>query len=158
MIMSKSRLLGHYTEVRQSPLHGMGLFAKIDIPAGTVWWKARRSQVILLNQRQYLTLMSSQLNAVMDNLLTIASIYGYYSIRLDSIIICLDDARYVNHSDTPNSGAPLNGDPLCSMTLREIRAGEEITENYSCYDYCAWSSITCTESFLAPQTMQRMEA
>lgn len=150
--VSAVRLIDHYTELRPSALHGMGLFAKRDIPANTVWWKARRSRVLLINRSHYGTLLGSELNPIMGNLLQIASHYGYYSARLDSIVVCLDNARYVNHSFQPNSGAPTNGDPLSSMTLRAIRAGEEILEDYSCYDACPWSTITCCEAFLcSPQ-------
>jgi uncharacterized protein len=154
MIAKPTSRLEFYVEVRPSPLHGSGLFAKRDIPANTIWWRARRHHVMLLKKPQYETLLTSNINPVMGNLLTIASIYGYYSAKLDSIVICLDDARYVNHSSDPNSGAPLSGDPLSSRALRRIYEGEEITEDYSCYDSCAWSSITCTESFLGQSIME----
>lgn len=148
MKIASLRLLNYYVELRSSPLHGLGLFAKRDIPANTVWWKATRSNVLLLNQRQYFTFVQSESNETMSGLLNIAKIYGYYSEKLDSIVVCLDNARYVNHSDQPNSGAPYNGDPLCSMTQRIIYKDEEITEDYSCYDRCPWSDITCSESFV----------
>lgn len=142
------RTLDHCVELRPSPLHGLGLFATKDIPKGTIWWKAKRTNVLLLNRSQYTTLLSSHINGTVQNLLDIASIYGYYSAKLDSIVVCLDNARYVNHSFEPNSGAPENGDPLASVTLRDIRAGEEMTEDYSSYDQCQWSKITCSEPFL----------
>lgn len=145
---SSSRYLNQYVELRPSPVHGMGLFAKRTIPANTIWWKASRNNVLLLNQTQYHTLMTSHTNDIMNSLLTMAQVYGYYSRRLDSIIICLDNARYVNHAFEPNSGAPADGNPLCSMTLREIAIGEEITEDYTCYDLCEWSTITCSDAFL----------
>lgn len=148
MKTASSRLLNHYVELKTSPLHGLGLFAKRDIPCGTVWWRAKRTNVLLLKQSQYLTLQSSEVNGTMESLLNIASVYGYYSARLDSIVICLDNARYVNHSFAPNSGAPDNGDPLSSMALRDIYAGEEITEDYASYDACPWCRITCSDPFL----------
>ncbi len=148
MKIASSRLLNHYVELRPSPLHGFGLFAKRDIPPNTIWWKAKRTNVMLLNQSQYLTLKGSHINDVMADLLKIASIYGYYSSKLDSIIVCLDNARYVNHSFEPNSGAPMSGDPLASMSLRHIFPGEEITEDYSRYDACSWCRITCSDPFL----------
>ena len=148
MKIASSRLLNYYVELRPSPLHGLGLFAKRDIPRRTVWWKAKRTNVLLLNRSQYVTLQSSHLNETIGNLLSIASIYGYYSAKLDSIIICLDNARFVNHSFEPNSGSPQSGDPLSSMTLRDIYAGEEITEDYTNYDICSWCEITCSDPFL----------
>ena len=148
MKLASTSLLNNYVELRPSPLHGFGLFAKKDIPKDTIWWKAKRSNVILLNQSHYNTLHESHVNDTMDKLLNIASVYGYYSAKLDSIIICLDNSRYVNHSHEPNSGASSNGDPLSSVSLRDIYAGEEITEDYSCYDACPWSKITCSDSFI----------
>lgn len=149
MKRNASRYIDHYVELRPSPLHGYGLFAKRTITAGQIWWKASLRNVLLLNQPQYETLMNSHCNKTMEGLFTMASVYGYYSAKLDSIIICLDNARYVNHSECPNSGAPLNRNPLCSMALRNIESGEEILENYLDYDPCPWSSLTCShEEFI----------
>lgn len=129
----------------------MGLFAKIDIPAQTLWWKASRNNVLLVNHQQFVTLSHSHQNTTTDGLLSLVKTYGYYSSRLDSIIVCLDNARYVNHSFEPNSGAPIHGNPLCSVTLRRICAGEEITEDYTQYDHCPWSNITCSDDFTEKQ-------
>jgi len=38
-----------------------------------------------------------------------------------------DDARFINHSFDPNTGPSPFGE---TIALRDIRAGEEITENY----------------------------
>lgn len=136
--------LDSFAEVRPSPIHGWGLFARRAIPKGAAWWQASLDNVILLNQLQVETLMTSQLNTTMESLLTLTRIYGYYSASLDRIIVCLDNARFVNHSFEPNSGAPADGNPLCSVALRDIEAGEEITENYGHYDGCPWSDLTCS--------------
>lgn len=136
--------LDQVAEVRPSPIHGWGLFARHFIPKDTLWWQASLDNVIVINQLQLETLMTSRLNATMENLLTITRIYGYYSAVLDRIIVCLDNARFVNHSAEPNSGSPPDGNPLCSMALRDIDAGEEITENYGHYDNCPWSDLTCS--------------
>ena len=157
MKIASLRLLNYYVELRSSPLHGLGLFAKRDSPVSTVWWKATRSNVLLLNQRQYSTFIHSENNDTMNGLLNIAKTYGYYSRKLDSIVVCLDNARFVNHSDEPNSGAPFNGDPLCSMTQRTIYKDEEITEDYSSYDMCPWSDITCSESFVQARPLRELK-
>jgi SET domain-containing protein len=136
--------LDSLVEVRPSRIHGLGLFARRPISKGAAWWQPSLDNVMLLNQLQLESLMTSRLNPAMESLLTLTRIYGYYSASLDRIIVCLDNARYVNHDPNPNSGAPPDGNPLCSVAQRDIRAGEEITENYAHYDICPWSDLTCS--------------
>lgn len=154
MKTASSRYLNQYIDVGQSPIHGLGLFAKREIPAGTIWWKASRNNVLLINRTQYETLLNSHTNGTINQLLDIATIYGYYSRRMDSIIVCLDNARYVNHSEQPNSGAPYDGNPLCSVALRDILPGEEILEDYAQYDLCPWSRITCSDTFVRQRDLE----
>ena len=46
-----------------------------------------------------------------------------------------DHACFINHSDTPNTGAAVNPAlPVTTVALRDIQAGEEITCNYWAYD------------------------
>ncbi len=139
-----------FAEVRPSPIHGHGLFARRFIPAGSIWWQATLDNVVLLSRPHLETLTGSHMNKTIGGLVHAARIYGYYSSRLDSIIICLDNARYVNHSGEPNSGAPADGNPLCSVALRDIYEGEEIFENYGEYDACPWSDLTCSPEVHQP--------
>jgi SET domain-containing protein len=51
------------------------------------------------------------------------------------IILCFDDARFVNHSDTPNIATDYAQDPYgLDVALRDIEAGEEITMNYENFE------------------------
>ncbi|WP_269537698.1 SET domain-containing protein [Cerasicoccus fimbriatus] len=135
---------GSLVEVRSSQIHGLGVFAREFIPAGTVWWRANQDNVLMLNKTQFETIMSSNCNANIQEFLNTCLIYGYYSVTLDKIIICLDNARYVNHSLTPNSGGPLDFDGLTSTATRDILPGEEIVEDYTGYDHCPWSNLFCS--------------
>ena len=130
------------TEARQSPIHGLGVFAKRDIPKGTVWWRGEKDvNVLLFNRQQYLHFQQSAGNSLKDAFWEVLATYSYYSRQLDSLIVCLDNARYVNHSDEPNSGPDETQNPLLSVALRDIKAGEEILENYDHYDFCPWVEI-----------------
>ena len=130
--------IDEYTEVKQSEIHGLGLFAKKIIPKGTIWWHARPQDVLIISRDQFLILDSSyetiQLKDFLHNLLT----YSYYERDLDSLIFCLDNSRFVNHSFNANSGASEDENGFCAMTLRDIQVGEEITEDYSKYTLCTW--------------------
>jgi len=64
--------------------------------------------------------------------------YSYYERDLDSLIFCLDNSRFVNHSFNANSGASKDENGFCAAALRDIQPGEEITEDYSKYTLCSW--------------------
>ncbi len=46
-------------------------------------------------------------------------------------VLC--DLRFINHSDEPNA---CYYDDLSVVALRDIAAGEEITHDYACADWC----------------------
>lgn len=127
-----------YTVVRSSKIHGLGLFAKKLIPEGTVWWHARENDVLIISKEQFITLKlsvkSSLIESFMKNILT----YSYYERDLDTLIFCLDNSRYINHSFDANSGASADENGFCSVAQRDIQIGEEITEDYSKYTMCKW--------------------
>ncbi len=88
--------------VRNSPIHGKGLFAAEAIPAHQIIGNLQGKQT--------------------DE-------DGMYVLWLDHEtgfrVEC--DLKYINHSDSPNA---CYYDDLSVMTLRDIAAGEEITHNY----------------------------
>lgn len=130
--------IDEYGEVKLSDIHSLGLFAKKFIPKGTIWWHARPQDVLIISKDQYLTLNSShdtsQMKDFLHNLLT----YSYYERDTDSLIFCLDNSKFVNHSFNANSGASEDENGFCSVVLRDIQKGEEITEDYSKYTFCKW--------------------
>lgn len=129
------------TEVRTSHIHGFGLFARVDIPKGTVWWHARREDVLLIAREQYETLARSERSGLIEQTLEAILTYSYYAAETDALILGLDNSRYLNHSLEPNSGASLIPDPLASVALRDIPAGTEIVENYMDYAQCPWAAL-----------------
>ena len=127
-----------YTEVKSSKIHGLGLFAKKFIPKGTVWWHARKDDILIISKEQFNVLDSSVKTARMENFMEILLIFSYYERELDALVFCLDNSRYVNHSLNANSGPSEDENPFCSAALRDIEIGEEITEDYSEYTVCNW--------------------
>ena len=144
---SESRLPGRivdsYTEVRPSRLHGYGLFARRFIPEGAVWWHARPQDVLLVSEEQFKVLKQSfcppdwYRPRLVDRMLDCLCAYSFFDADTNSLVFCLDNARYVNHSVTPNSEA--GPDRFSSIAIRDILPGEEITENYSKYDKASWA-------------------
>lgn len=120
----KSRLVA-----RRSPIHGHGVFAGCDLPAGVklVEYKGKRIR-----------------HAKADRLYAGGSETGHtflFTLNQDWIIDANVDgnkARWINHSCEPNCQAVLyedeegrrKRDRVIIESLREIKAGEEL-----CYDY-----------------------
>lgn len=134
---SPNNPIEEYAEVRASKIHGFGLFAKKLIPKGTMWWHARPRDVIIVSKKQFLTLERSQKTSSIDNFLKGLLIYAYYDEVLDSLVFCLDDSKFVNHSLNPNSGS-IEEHSLNAIAIKDIFPGEEITENYLYYVPCDW--------------------
>ena len=116
-------------EVRNSPIHGRGVFAAMDLPAGIKVIRYR-GQVITHAQadRKYdgtLETGHTFLFTLNDRYIVDANVGG-------------NSARWINHSCDPNCESTIyvdvNGnereDKAWVETLRPIRAGEELTYNY----------------------------
>lgn len=129
------------TEVRLSPIHGLGIFSRVDIPAHTIWWRANDADVILIHREQYEALERSFQSPVSQAFLEALQTYCYYSAAQDALILILDNARYVNHCTEPNSRVLVHPTVIASETTRDIKAGEEICESYLTYDQCPWAHL-----------------
>ncbi|NMC04322.1 MAG: SET domain-containing protein [Candidatus Lokiarchaeota archaeon] len=131
----------HHAETRASSIHGLGVFARRDIPRGTTWWHARQQDVLLITRAQHEALRSSVQSDAITTFRDTIVFYAYYLVEEDVLVLCLDNARYVNHSDVPNSGLGEDKNPFRSVALRDIHAGEEIVENYRGYARCPWATM-----------------
>ena len=65
-------------EVRASPLHGWGVFARRLIPKGTAWWQARRQDVLVIERSQYEAIGSLPCTVLVNGLLDAILHYSYY--------------------------------------------------------------------------------
>lgn len=134
--------LATFTEVRRSALPGagLGLFATRRIPAGAVWWRATAANVINVPRAAYDTLLRSHLDGspVSRELLNALQTFGYINDETGELVVAIDDSRFVNHSDTPNSASWPEDPNNQAMALRDIEPGEEITEDYRTYSMETW--------------------
>lgn len=125
------------TIVKPSAIEGMGLFADEDVQQGKVIWQYTPDTCALFTQKQLETLMESvQHEQIIQYYLT----YGWFINHLGGLTVCLDNARFFNHSTEPNSGQMKKSDEAWqySHALRDIKKGEELTENYKTYDSAPW--------------------
>jgi SET domain-containing protein len=112
------------TSIRQSPIHGLGVFAEEDIPEGTVLWRFEPVLDRLIHEED--------LRGLPDHLVDFIEIYSEYFPELGVLVLSGDNDRYTNHSDDPNTEVVLpNGPEAHVRARRTIAAGEEITCDYT---------------------------
>lgn len=112
------------TRIGSSKIHGIGLFAAENILKGTIIWNfsSKFDQKFSINQINKLPWIAKQqfLN------------YAYRSNK-NNYILCCDDARFLNHSNDPNT-IDDNEEEGMVLAARNITEGEEITTNYMTFD------------------------
>jgi SET domain-containing protein len=109
------------TRLQQTKNRGIGLFADQFIPIGTIIW---------------------QYDSRIDFYIPITNDFNYSQIEKDffekycphqngNYLVCVDNARFMNHSDSPNT-IDIKGDK--TIARFDIQKGEEIVCNYKDFD------------------------
>jgi SET domain-containing protein len=115
------------TRLGVSDIEGIGLFADEFIPAGTVIWE--------MNDVIDLSLTSGEIERLSDISRSQVRKYSYLDKQSGRYVFCGDDARFFNHSDTPNcidvADGPHGGRTLA---ITDIHPGQELTCDYSLFD------------------------
>jgi uncharacterized protein len=102
--------------VRESPIHGLGVFALVNFAT---------EQVILAIDDSRVVTEKMPLRPEKGE-------YAYHCDYLaDGLVVLLQyPERHINHSCTPNSYVQTYGSMRYVIALRDIAAGEEITNDY----------------------------
>lgn len=120
------------TQVRPSAIHGLGLFACALVRAGTPIWQFQPGFDHDFSPAEF---------AALPVVARAHTRWFCYVRRADGhVILSGDHACFINHSLTPNTGAPPGAAATAAtQALRDIAPGEEITCNYFDYDAeAAW--------------------
>jgi len=118
------------TRLAQSPIHGFGVFATEPIVKGAPVWRFAPGLDMAFD--------ASIVDTLPAHVRTFFSHYGYLDRNVQRIILCFDDARFVNHSDMPNVATDYALDAYgVDVALRDIVAGEELTMNYANFEEAA---------------------
>ena len=112
------------TKIGLSNLHGIGLFADQFIPKGTATWK----EVSPFDQQ----ISTDEIQKLSDPAKEMFFKYSYLCKHSKKYILCFDKARFMNHSETPNT--TWLDDSLQDIAIRDIYLGEELTCNYRLFD------------------------
>jgi len=99
-------------EVRESPIHGKGVFATRDFSKGEV----------VIKWDTTVKLDRSKLSKIHED-------YKKYAPLIDGehILLLMSPEAYINHSCKPNTKI----ENYCEVAVRDIKEGEEITGDYS---------------------------
>ncbi|MFP4472389.1 MAG: TrmH family RNA methyltransferase [Candidatus Omnitrophota bacterium] len=144
-----------YISVRQSVIHGAGVFAKKAIPAGTriIEYVGEKITKAESDRRADIPLNLSR----QDN--TKGAVYIFTLNKRYDIDgnVSYNTARFINHSCAPNAEAQLVHGHIWIVALTDIKKGQEITYNYN-YDFdnhedhpCRCGSPNCVGYILAEE-------
>ena len=117
------------TKVKYSSIAGLGLFADQKIKKGAVIWQFQKGFDVIFTEKQIKKLPVVANEFILN--------FIYLNEKEGGYILCMDNARYTNHSYIPNTMAKGKK----TLAARDIEAGEVITENYYTFDDLALSKL-----------------
>lgn len=106
------------TELKPSKIHGLGVFAAKFIAKGTRVWEYREG----FDHRVSEDFVKSLPKPAQSTLKHYSGLWG------GGYVISADDARYLNHSESPN--LKTFAEPDCDIAIRDIQIDEELLEDY----------------------------
>lgn len=109
------------TELRPSPIHGLGVFLVEDVRAGEVIWR--------FDSRIDRVLSKAEVAELPARLQAFLTTYSTLHAELGLWVLCGDNGRHFNHSDNPNtlSLGIAFGDDVAAV---DMAAGTELTSDY----------------------------
>jgi uncharacterized protein len=118
------------TYLAESPIDGIGLFAKRPIRRNALIWQFAPGFDLELSDEELKRLADPCRRRILE--------YAYYNAQKMRYILCSDDARFINHSPEPNTHSVGFGtddkEEGVTLAARDIEADEEITEDYAAFE------------------------
>lgn len=117
------------TQIAPSKIHGFGLFAEQFIAKGTVVWKFTSG----FDQK----FTAEQILGFPELLQIFIYKYSWRSKKSKLYCFSADNGRYFNHSSDPNCLSEYydDEDEVVTKATRDIKIGEEMTDDYSSFEY-----------------------
>jgi uncharacterized protein len=113
---------GVFARIGPSRLHGVGVIALLDVPAGTLVFSGEDERTVWV-RRSHVRRLPPAVRALYEDFGMVDGAWLGVPKSLNRLSV----GWYVNHSERPNLVA---GDDGRFRTLRRIRAGEELTADY----------------------------
>lgn len=109
------------TELRASPIHGIGVFVTERVRAGGLIWR--------FDSRIDRVFSDGELEEMPEQLQQFLRTYSTLHAGLGLWVLCGDNGRHFNHSETPNTqslGVAFGDD----VAAEDIEPGTELTSDY----------------------------
>ena len=109
------------TELRESGIHGIGVFLTEPVRAGQTIWR--------FDSRIDRVFSGTELDEMPEGLQRFLRTYSTLHAELNLWVLCGDNGRHFNHSDTPNTrslGIAFGDD----VAMHDLAAGTELTSDY----------------------------
>ena len=110
------------TYVAPSPIAGVGLFSAADLPAGTRIWEFTEGVDWRIPEADFHRFPEPYLSRLRHHA---------YLDEEGGYVLCMDNAKFMNHHRDPNC---TDADARYTVTVRPVKAGEELTCNYAEFD------------------------
>jgi uncharacterized protein len=115
------------TRAGPSAIHGLGLFTDAPVAAGAPVWRFEPGFDQAFTPAQFDALPAPAREYLRH--------YAFRDGRDGAWVLSGDHSRFMNHDPRPNTGAPAGaGEPVTTVALRDIAAGEELTCDYFAFD------------------------
>jgi SET domain-containing protein len=110
------------TELNPSPIHGLGVFLTKPVRRGELIWR--------FDGRIDRVYTDEEIGTLPAHVQRYLRTYSTWHEETRLYVLCGDNGRYFNHSDTPTtvSNAISFGE---DRAVRDLAAGEELTSNYT---------------------------
>jgi len=117
---------GVFTRIRPSKIHGIGIFAIVNIKKGIYIFPGNDNPMVWINKSDLLNL-SPEIMKLYDDFCVIKNNGTLYGCPKNFNMLTI--GWYLNHSETPNVGCDIEKG-YEFFALRDIKRDEELTVDY----------------------------
>jgi SET domain-containing protein len=109
-------------KLKESGLHGIGLYSDQDIKQGELIYTASPLLDLNITQKQFDLLDQKEKDEILW--------WGFFDQPSQMWHVDFDVSKFINHSYEPTVTQDENHDEAYLLATRDIRAGEELAQNY----------------------------
>ncbi len=109
-------------EIKNSNIHGAGLFTKQDIKKGDLIAKASLKLDLNISTEVFNSLEDKEKHEMLY--------WGFYDESHNCYHVDFDNTKFINHSNNANITQDSRYQDMYLIAKKDIKAGEELTQNY----------------------------